>query len=304
MLEEILPDRISHALNQLNIKGLREIRIRVKMPIMIDYGTSFYLGENGIVDSSEYALSCSFEEMQDIVFKACECSVYAHNEELKLGFVTLTNGQRIGICGEVVTENNAIKTIKNFSSINIRIPHQIANCSLKALPFIYDDNGVFNTLIIAPPGAGKTTFLRDLCFQISSKNIEKNILLIDERNEIANLINGKPSFFVGNVDIYSYSTKKFGLENGIRTLCPSVILMDELGKVEDIEALNYAIGSGVKIIATSHATNLDDLFKKPYLKNLLEQRVFKRFVVLSNKNGTGTLEGVFNADKICVSQRI
>ena len=298
MFDNILPDRVSFALSKLNLKGLREIRIRIKSPIMVDYGSNFFLGENGIVESKELALMCSFEEIQEIVFRACDCSVYAHEEELKKGFITLNRGERVGLCGEIIYENNMVKTMKNFSSITIRLPHQVPNCSLKILDYLYDEKSVKNTLIIAPPGAGKTTFLRDLCFQLSSKNIVKNLLIIDERGEISACFDGEPQFYVGqNTDIYSFATKKFGLENGVRTLAPSVIAMDELGNSDDITSLNYAIGSGVKILATAHSDSIIEIYKKPYFKDILEQKVFERIVVLSTRNGVGTIEGVYNAEK-------
>lgn len=302
MLKEILPDRVNRAIDMLHHKGLKEIRIRAMQPVIVDFGSLFYLGENGIVDKPEKALICDFKEIEDIVFKACECSIYAHNEELKLGYVTLANGSRIGVCGELVFENNQIKTLKNFSSINIRIPHEIKNCSLKTLSYLYNENGVFNTLILAPPGAGKTTFLRDLCYQLSSKFIAKNILVIDERGEIASCKNGVPQMSVGaTTDVYTHSTKKFGLENGIRTLTPEIIAMDELAKPSDIEALNYAIGAGVKILATAHAENMQEFLKRPYFKNIISEKVFQRFIVLSSRDGAGTLEGIFNENQICLS---
>ena len=304
MFENFLPDRISRALNSLNKKGLQEIRIRVKQPVMVCYGTNFYLGESGITDQKEYALSCSFDEMQDIIFKACECSIYAYSEELKKLFITLGSGQRIGVCGEIVCEDGKIKTVKNFSSINIRLLHQVPNCSLKTLPFLYNDEGVFNTLIIAPPGAGKTTYLRDLCYQLSSKNIVRNLLILDERGEIAPKQFDELIFNVGeNTDVLSYCTKAYGIENGIRVFSPTAIAMDEIASEEDVLSLNFAIGSGVKIIATAHAQNIKELFRKPYFEKLLQSKVFDRFVVLSNKNGVGTIEGVFSAEQTVLMSR-
>ncbi len=302
MFNGILPEKINRALDCLQHKGIREIRIRVGYPIIVDFGALYFLGETGIVDDAHKALTCSFRELQDIVFKACECSVYAHNEELKMGYVTLSGGQRVGICGELVFENGYVKTLKNFSSVNIRIPHQIKNCSLNALSYLYNENKVYNTLIISPPGAGKTTFLRDLCCQLSNKFIVKNILVIDERGEIASCLNGQPQMNVGmTTDVYTHCTKSFGLENGIRTLSPEVIAMDELAKPADVEALNYAIGAGVKILATAHATNIEDFLKRPYLKPLVKEKVFERVVVLSTRNGAGTLEGIYNENQICIN---
>jgi len=302
MFNEILPERINRALDCLHQKGLREIRIRVGFPVIVDFGATFFLGETGLVDDPAKALSCEYQELQDAVFKACECSIYAHNEELKLGYVTLSGGQRVGICGELVFEDNHIKTLKNFSSINIRIPHQIKNCSLNGLPYLYGDGGFYNTLVLSPPGAGKTTFIRDLCCQLSNKFIAKNILVIDERGEIAICQNGKPQMEVGvTTDIYTHCTKAFGLENGIRTLTPEVIVMDELAKPSDIEALNYAIGAGVKILATAHASGIQEFLKRPYFKSLISEKVFERVVVLSTRNGAGTLEGIYNENQVCIS---
>lgn len=302
MFDEFLPERVARALELLNKKGLREIRIRVKMPILVDYGSLYYLGENGIIGEKEEALKCSFKEVQDIVFKACECSIYAHNEELKSGYISVQNGVRVGVCGQVVCEDGQVKTLKNFSSVAIRVPHQVPNCSLKALPYLFDENGIFNTLVIAPPGAGKTTFLRDLCYQFCSKNLVKNLLVIDERGEIASLKNGEPQLFVGNFcDVFAGASKSFGLENGIRTLAPQVVVMDEIAKPSDVEALDYAIGSGVKIVATAHSLDVDDFLTKPYFQELLKNKIFKRIVVLSCKNGVGTLEGVFNENQICLN---
>ncbi len=301
MFNEILPSRVNRALDFLHTKGLREIRIRVGQPIVIDFGSIFFLGENGLTDDKEKALILNRNEIEDIVFKASQCSIYAHNEELKLGYLTLSGGARVGICGELVIENNHIKTLKNFSSINIRIPHQVKNCSLKVLSSIYDNNGIFNTLIIAPPGCGKTTFLRDLCYQLSSRFIAKNLLIVDERGEIASCQSGEPQMDIGiTTDVYTNCSKKFALENGIRTLTPDVIAMDELAKPEDIEALNYAIGAGVKIIATAHSTGINDIQKKPYFTELLKNKVFERIVVLSDKDGVGTFEGVFTENFVCI----
>ncbi len=305
MFEEFLPIRVAKALNLLNRKGLREIRIRVKQPVMVDYGTVFYLSENGLCDQKEYALICSYEEMQEIIFKACECSIYAYAEELKMLFVSLKNGQRMGVCGEVVyDENGNVKTVKNFSSIAIRIAHQIPNCSLKALTYLSDENGFVSTLILSSPGCGKTTFLRDLCYQLSNKNMVKNLLLIDERGEIASNNQGEVFFNVGEkTDILSFTTKSFGIENGIRVFAPNVIAMDELARSEDVDALNFAIGSGVKIIATAHAQNIKDFSKKPLFKKMFESKVFDRFVVLSNRDGVGTLEGIYNANMGCLYKK-
>ncbi|MBQ8761978.1 MAG: stage III sporulation protein AA, partial [Clostridia bacterium] len=220
---------------------------------------------------------------------------------IKNGYITLKNGARIGLCGELVIENNIVKTIKNFSSLNIRIPHQVKNCSLDALMFLYDDKSVLNTLIVSPPGGGKTTFIRDLCYQFSTKFLATNILVLDERGEIGCCLDGVPQMDLGgNVDILTNCSKSFGLECGIRTMNPEVIFLDEIANEIDAYSLNYAVGSGVKIVATAHSNNLESLYKKPYLKHLFNEKVFDRIVILSSRNGAGTLEYIYNENKNCL----
>lgn len=301
MLRNILPQRFCRALDFLQVDKLNEIRLRVAKPTVIYYGGRYFLGENGVAESSKDALCSTAQELNDTVFRACECSIYAHNEELKQGFVTLAGGIRLGICGEVVVDNGAIKTIKNFSSLNIRLPREVKNCSLNALPYLFNENGIYNTLVIAPPASGKTTFIRDLAANFSDKFISKNLLIIDERNEIASVSGGKPSLNVGAYcDVYSGASKQFGIINGIRTMSPDVIILDELITADDISALNYAIGSGVKIIATTHSKDLADLARKPFFRELLKANVFERFVVLSNRKGAGTIEGVWDDNNACL----
>ena len=301
MLKDILPARFLRALDFLQMDKLNEIRLRVSFPTIVYYGGRYFLGENGLADSNKDSLCATAQELNDIVYRACECSVYAHNEELKQGYITIEGGIRIGICGEVVVDNGIIKTIKNFSSLNIRIPREIKDCSLTALPFLHNENGVLNTLVLAPPGAGKTTFIRDLAAQLSNKFISRNLLVVDERNEIASVINGKPGLNVGKyTDVYSGADKQFGIINGIRTMTPDAIILDELITSADLQAINYIIGCGVKVVATSHSRDIYDLQKKPLFKEVLKDNLFDRFVVLSNRKCKGTLEGVWDKNYTCL----
>ena len=264
MLKDVLPARFLRALDFLQMDKLNEIRLRVSFPTIVYYGGRYFLGENGLADSSKDALCTTAQELNDIVYRACECSVYAHNEELKQGYITISGGIRIGICGEVVVDNGTIKTIKNFSSLNIRIPREIKDCSLAVLPFLHNENGVLNTLVLAPPGAGKTTFIRDLAMQLSNKFISRNLLVVDERNEIAAVTNGKTGLNVGQyTDVYSGANKQYGIINGIRTMTPDVIILDELITAADLQAINYVAGCGVRFVATSHSSDIYDLQKKP-----------------------------------------
>lgn len=301
MLQQILPNRFARSLDFLQVDKLNEIRLRVNYPSIVNYGGRFYLGENGISSNENDALCASLQELNDIIFRACKYSIYAHNDEIKQGFVTLQNGIRIGICGEIVSDNNIIKTIKNFSSLNIRLQREIKNCSTNALPYLHNESGIFNILVIAPPGAGKTTFIRDLSAQFSDKFIAKNLLVVDERNEIGAVVEGKPTLYIGAYsDIYSGCSKEFGIINGVRTMAPDVIVLDELANKSDIDALLNVVGCGVKVVATTHSRDFEELQTKPFFEEILKMNIFERFVELSCRKGVGTIEKILDNNKNCL----
>ena len=185
--------------------------------------------------------------------------------------------------------------MKDFSSINLRFPHEVRNCSLNALNYLTENGQVLNTLIVSSPCGGKTTFIRDICYQLGQKNFPLNVLILDERNEISASIKGVPTMNIGKFsDVLLYSNKKIGFENGIRSMSPNLIVADEIGNREDIESLIYASNSGVNIIASAHAKDIIELKEKYLFNEILNKKIFKRFVVLSQKNGAGTIEGIFD----------
>ncbi len=290
MLEKILPDKIYRVLTEkVNFKAVNEIRLRAEKPIVVNInGKMFFLSENGVTSSLKNSLYASKIMIEDVIFRASECSIYTVNEQIKKGFIVTDEAVRIGIGGNLVEENGHIKTMTNFCSCNIRVPHIIKNCSLSAYPFIVGENGVENTLVISPPGCGKTTFLRDFVYQLSERNLPYNILLLDERGELDSGIN---SLFTDKI---AFSSKRNGFENGIRALSPDIIITDELGQEEDIEAVRYASSCGVKVFASTHSDNMETFCKKPLFTQLLKEKIFRRFVLLSKRNGPGTFEGVYN----------
>lgn len=302
MIKQLFPLHLYESLEHLNFNYVNEIRLRLNKPIIINVmGRNKYLSKNGLCDGEEQSIICKFDDMKEILKNASDNSLYAINSQIKQGYVTVKGGIRIGICGEVVEENGNINTIKNISSMNVRIPHKVKNCSLNSYLHIVNNDKVKNTLIISPPGAGKTTFVRDLAEQIGSKNSNLNVLIVDERCEITATCDGMQMLDVGNsCDIYTNCTKKFAFENGIRSMKPDVIITDEINLEDDIDAIKQAITSGVKIIATIHANDIYDLKCKPNFENMLKNKTFERFVVLSNKQGPGTLEGIFNENLVCV----
>lgn len=301
MFLDLLPTEIVKELEKYDKQKIYELRLRMGMPIVMNYS-----GRNILLERTEdKGRVVVTKEMIDFVLRvATENSLYAFNNQIKQGFITAKGGIRLGVAGENVASDTFLpKTLKDICAINIRIPHEIKNCSQIAFKFIYNrTTGLKNTLILSPPGAGKTTFLRDLACQIS-RNCEQiyNMFIVDERFEIASVVDGRAMLDIGDfADIVSGGNKKFAFENGIRALRPDVILTDELITEEDAFACESAIMSGVKVIATVHATSLNDLKQKQVFKKMIASRCFERFVVISNRLGAGTYDGIFDENGNCL----
>ena len=298
MLSKILPEKIFKILDEkVNLKAVNELRFRADKPIVVCVsGKNYFLTENGVSSNLNNALYASKIAIEDIIFRASECSIYSVNEQIKRGFIVTDSGIRICIGGNVVEENGQIKTMTNFSSCNMRFPHNVKNCSLCAYPYIVHDEKIENTLVISPPNAGKTTFLKDFVSQLSERKLSYNVLLLDERGELDNNVDS--NFF----DKIAFSTKKVGFENGIRSLSPDLIVTDEIGQEEDIDAIIYAITSGISVLATTHADSMETFLKKPLFQKVIKEKIFKRYVLLSKRNGPGTFEGVYNENFARVSK--
>lgn len=299
MLENYLPNKISLALNKIPYKNLCELRLRANSPSIVNImGENYYLKSDELSKKSENSLTITYGDLQSILQKISNNSMYTINDQLLEGYVTIDRGIRVGVCGELVEIDGRLKTIKNISSINFRFPHFIRNCSLNVYPYIVQDGSIRNTLILSPPGAGKTTFLKDIIYQISSREDLINILVVDERCEISSAFVNDENIKLRNVDIYQKCSKKFGFNNGIRSMKPDVIITDEINIDNDIEIIENALTCGVKVIATIHANSIYDLKNKKSFEYLLNRKLFERFVVLSASDGIGTIEGVFNENLV------
>lgn len=301
-LYKILPQAITNVIyKRLNPDRVYEIRLRTNKPVMINYGGSFYyLSPSGVKDSISDSIICPEKAISDIIIKASEYSLYAVNDNICNGYITIKGGIRLGLAGEIVWEQDEIRTIKNFSSLNIRVPHEIFGCAQKVYEYACERE-LKNTLIISPPGAGKTTLLRDLSRIIGNAVPVTNILLVDERNELAAVHNGVAQLDIGNhTDVISNCSKQFAFSQGIRAMRPDIIVTDELFGDKDLAAIEYACASGVCVIASVHAADHADLINKPGFENIIKKRLFRRFVNLSSRHGPGTFDGIYDENFNCI----
>lgn len=292
MLCNILPDWLYKIIiENYDIECLYEIRIRLEKPIIVNYK-----GEYNYLKTNSYnynKIIANNDLINYIIAVATKQSIYAYNNQIKNCYITTDGGIRIGLCGTAVYDNAEVSTIKNITSLNIRVSHEVKNCSNKIINMIMNYGDVRSTLIISPPGAGKTTLVRDIVSKLSNELKVQNILVVDERYEIAGL--GYSKFNLGeSVDVISGSDKSFAFKNVIKTMCPSVIVTDEVSKEKDIEEIKQTIKSGVRVVATAHAKNILDLKNKKYFSNLIEDKYFERIIVLSKRNGVGTIESVYD----------
>lgn len=307
-----IPCNITKLINLLpdhKLIWLEELRLRLARPLMLvmknkDFMINLQTSPTLTQDINNKVYIVTKEDILKTLQFISQSSVYALEEELRNGYITLRGGHRVGITGKTVLENSCIKTLTNISGLNIRIAREIKSVADNVIPFLINkkDEGIYNTLIVSPPKAGKTTLLRDIIRQLSN-GVNKfnlnglNIGLVDERSEIACCYDGIPQNAVGiRTDILDGCPKAQGILMLLRTMSPDVIATDEIGRSEDVIALTEATNAGVSIIATAHGADLDDIRKRPTMKKIIDNRFFKRYLILGFSNGVGTLERVIDGD--------
>ena len=284
-----------------SVPNIHEIRIRVGQPLMINTASGeFFISASGNLCDIGQAYIVKDRDIKEIVEYISNYSPYAYEEELRNGYITISKGNRIGVCGKAVVGNDGVTTIRNISSLNIRMSKEYIGCSDKYIELLYENSKLCHTLIISPPCCGKTTLLRDIIRNISDGYGNRKgmtIGVVDERSEIAACYEGVPQNNLGiRTDVMDACPKAYGILMLIRSMGPKVIAVDEIGNKEDVKAIEYSINCGCKIIATIHGDSFDELKQKNVMASLLENKIFQRYIIMSNLPKMGTIREIFNGE--------
>lgn len=289
-LLEMLPESIKKEILKIHPASLyriEEIRIRVMKKVeVIIAGRPIFISS-----------ITTYEDSINLLNELSHYSIYTLEEELKKGYITVRGGHRVGLSGRVITENGRVKAIRDVTSFNIRIAREKLGTAEPFVSYVFEQRWL-NTLIIGPPQTGKTTLLRDFARLISSgyRHIDsKKVGIVDERSEIAGCVKGVPQHQLGDrVDVLDACPKAEGMMMMIRSMSPDVLVVDEIGTVEDAEAVLEAVHAGVQLFVSVHGYKAKELLNRPSLKALVEANVFDRYLELSRRDGPGTVQQILN----------
>lgn len=305
-----LPDSIKGRLQLVQssiLERIVEIRLRIKQPLLIVLPDIDYTVASGGVlrTDPQNAYLCTEDDIARVVQAISKSSIYALEQELKMGYITIEGGHRIGLAGQAIMNQGELKAIKNISSLNIRIAREVKKCADALMPYLIGaDCRIKNSLVVAPPRCGKTTLLRDIIRNLSGGNeLLKGVQVgvVDERSELAACKNGIVTVDLGwRVDVLDGCPKAVGILMLIRTMAPAVIVTDELGRAEDVFALEEALNAGVSVIASVHGRNMHEIAQRPFICELIEKKYFDCYIFLSDRPRIGTLTQVICAknDKV------
>ncbi|MFC0214196.1 stage III sporulation protein AA [Paenibacillus chartarius] len=280
---------------------LEEIRVRAERPLELRLASgSRFVGECGRFVRQQEAYRPTAFDCAAILELLTNHSAYSYEEELRLGYITIPGGHRVGLAGRAVLESGKLRLLRDVSSFNFRLAREVKGAAKPYLSSLLDPQArtVHHTLIVSPPQHGKTTFARDLIRMLSAGEWPDGdsrlaaydrglkVGVVDERSELAACVKGIPRFDLGpRTDVLDGCPKAEGMMMLIRSMSPQVLVADELGRPEDAAAVREAIHAGIRVIATAHGDDADDVRRRPALRELLSEGAFRRIVALRREPG-------------------
>ncbi|HIX72761.1 MAG TPA: stage III sporulation protein AA [Candidatus Anaerobutyricum stercoripullorum] len=268
----------------LSRPDLTEIRLRGNLPLIVrTLCREYYLsGQGGLTGKKEEAYRVTAEDLRILFQKISQYSLFAYKEEIREGFITLNGGHRIGLCGKVYYDGEGRRQLQQITSMNLRIARQLTGCASPFFPALTEQHTFYNTLLISPPGGGKTTYLRDIIRLASDGMGEfhgQNVSVVDERSEIGNRTKQSEGFYLGQrTDLLDHCPKAEGMLMMLRSMGPQIIAADEIGDAGDIEAIRYIRNCGCRLLLTVHGGDRGDILKRPFLGDYLREYPFERYV--------------------------
>lgn len=297
-IQDILPRSVRLVLNreEVDFNYVQEIKLRAGKPLLLIYRNREI--QAGRTRGNPYRVTK--DDIREMLDYISNYSLYAYEQEMKQGFITVEGGHRVGMAGQAIMEHGKIKNLKHISSVNVRMSHEVIGCADEIFPYITRQRQLYHTLVISPPRCGKTTLLRDMIRQISDGNSYirgKSVGVVDERSEIGGCYMGIPQNDLGmRTDVLDGCPKAEGMIMLIRSMGPEVIAVDEIGSMEDVRAIEYAMHCGCKLLASAHGESLDELRKKPVFDRMIEEKRFERYVVLGNRERAGMIERIWDGN--------
>ena len=280
-------DVLNNNLSNENLEILEEIRVRNNLPLICKIGQA----------DKVLSYKITTEDINFIFQKICENSIYTYQNQIANGYITIQGGNRVGIVGTAVLNDDKVTNFNYISGLNFRISRQVIGCSNLIMPSIINQsqNTIYNTLIVSMPGMGKTTLLRDIIRNISN-GIEGlingvNVTVIDERGEISATYKGIMQNDLGiRTDVVNDIPKHIGMRLAIRSMAPKVIAVDEIGSKQDSDAIKYGMCCGVKGIFTAHGASIEEIKKNPELKDLIDNKLIEKVIVINNSDVRENIE--------------
>lgn len=266
-----LPPHFCDAIIRAGLSPLEEIRLRRERRISLTSRGRHCL----------CSLKAGEREIGEIFTRMCGGSIYAFEETLRQGYIPLAGGIRVGICGTAACEDGRVLGVHSVTGLMIRLPHAVQVATDALMQTFFEKKTLGGMLIYAPPGVGKTTLLRCLAATVSSPRYALHTVVVDTRGEL----NPEPDAPDLLLDVLCGYPREVGIEIAVRTLGAQMIVCDEIGSLADARATLGAANCGVPLIASAHASSLDELLRRPAIQILHRARVFSHYVGLARKGG-------------------